>query len=70
MHPTLLVRGIIDLDTGRLIDVLPARSATAVTDWLASRPAPWLAGFNPYRPYATAVPTRCPRPASCLITSM
>jgi transposase len=60
MHPTLLVTGIIDLDTGRLIDVLPARSATAVTDWLASKPAPWLAGINhvvidPYQPYATAV---------------
>ena len=25
--PTLLVTGIVDLDTGRLIDVLPARSA-------------------------------------------
>src|SRR4029453_11350392 len=40
-HPTLLVTGIVDLDAGRLIDVLPARSATAVTDWVASKPAPW-----------------------------
>jgi hypothetical protein len=31
-HPTLLVTGIIDLDTGRLVDVVPARSAVAVTD--------------------------------------
>jgi transposase len=31
-HPTLLVTGIVDLETGRLIDVLPARSARAVTD--------------------------------------
>jgi transposase len=30
-HPTLLVTGIMDLDTGRLVDVLPARSASAVT---------------------------------------
>ena len=37
-HPTLLVTGILNLDTGRLVDVLPARSATAVTDWLASKP--------------------------------
>jgi transposase len=43
-HPTLLVTGIIDLDEGRLVDVLPARSAVAVTDWLAAKPAPWLAG--------------------------
>jgi transposase len=59
-RPTLLVTGIIDLDNGRLIDVLPARSAVAVTDWLAGKPAPWLAGIrhvviDPYQPYATAV---------------
>jgi transposase len=59
-HPTLLVTGIIDLDAGRLVDVLPARSAVAVTDWLESKPAPWLAGIrhvviDPYQPYATAV---------------
>jgi transposase len=59
-RPRLLVTGIVDLDTGRLIDVLPARSALAVTDWLAGKPAPWLAGIrhvviDPYQPYATAV---------------
>jgi transposase len=59
-HPTMLVTGIIDLDAGRLVDVLPARSAVAVTDWLASKPTPWLAGIrhvviDPYQPYATAV---------------
>ena len=64
-HPTMLVTGIIDLDAGRLVDVLPARSAVAVTDWLASKPAPWLAGIrhvviDPYQPYATAVATGLP----------
>jgi transposase len=64
-HPTLLVTGIMDLDTGRLVDVLPARSATAVTDWLASKPSPWLAGIDhvvidPYQPYATAVTAGLP----------
>jgi transposase len=59
-RPRLLVTGIIDLDQGRLIDVLPARSAAAVTDWLAAKPTPWLAGIrhvviDPYQPYATAV---------------
>jgi transposase len=59
-RPRLLVTGIVDLDTGRLIDVLPARSAVAVTDWLSGKPAPWLAGIrhvviDPYQPYATAV---------------
>jgi transposase len=64
-HPTLLVTGILDLDAGRLVDVLPARSATAVTDWLAAKPAPWLTGIrhvviDPYQPYATAVAAGLP----------
>jgi transposase len=64
-HPTLLVTGILDLDTGRLVDVLPARSARAVTDWLASKPAPWRAGIrhvviDPYQPYAAAVAAQLP----------
>ncbi|MGH9227806.1 MAG: transposase [Acidimicrobiales bacterium] len=45
-HPTLLVTGIMDLDSGRLVDVLPARSATAVTGWLGAKPARWLAGID------------------------
>jgi transposase len=64
-YPTRLVTGIIDLDAGRLVDVLPARSAVAVTDWLAAKPAPWLAGIDhvvidPYQPYATAVAAGLP----------
>jgi transposase len=59
-RPTLLVTGIVDLDAGRLVDVLPARSAVAVTEWLSAKPTPWLAGIrhvviDPYQPYATAV---------------
>jgi transposase len=54
------------LGSGRLVDVLPARHATAVTDWLSSKPSLWLAGINravidPYQPYAaTAVATVLP----------
>jgi transposase len=64
-HPTLLVTGIVDLDAGRLVDVLPARSARAVIDWLGSKPAPWRAGIrhvviDPYQPYATAVARALP----------
>jgi hypothetical protein len=64
-HPTLLVTGIVDLDAGRLVDVLPARSARAVTDWLESKPKPWRAGIrhmviDPYQPYATAVARALP----------
>jgi transposase len=61
-----LVTGIIDLDAGRLVDVLPARSADAVTEWLPAKPAPWLAGIrhmviDPYQPYATAVAKGLPQ---------
>ena len=58
-HPTLLVTGIVDLDVGRLIDVIPARSAPAVRAWLAAKPARWRDGIDhvvidPFQPYATA----------------
>jgi transposase len=56
-HPTLLVTGFVDLDRHRLIDVVPGRSAAAVSDWLGSKPEPWLAGIataviDPYAGYA------------------
>jgi transposase len=64
-HPTLLVTGIVDLDAGRLIDVLPARSSSAVTGWLTVKPTPWRDGIrhvviDPYQPYATAVARALP----------
>ena len=56
-HPTLLVTGVVDLDEGRLVDVLPQRSAQAVSRWLAAKPARWRAGIahaviDPYAAYA------------------
>lgn len=56
-HPTLLVTGFVDLDRHRLIDVVPGRSAAAVSEWLAAKPEPWLAGIataviDPYAGYA------------------
>jgi transposase len=64
-HPTLLVTGIVDLDRGQLVDVLPARSAGAVEDWLDAKPAPWAerirhAVIDPYQPYATALANQVP----------
>ena len=55
----------MDLDTGRLVDVLPARSDAAVPDWLAAKPAPWLERIrhvviDPYQPYASAVAEALP----------
>jgi Transposase len=62
----MLVTGFIDLDEGRLVDVLPARSAAAVADWLATKPAPWLASIrrvviDPYQPYATVAAAGLPK---------
>lgn len=56
-HPTVLVTGFVDLDRHRLIDVVAGRSAAAVSDWLAAKPEPWLAGIataviDPYAGYA------------------
>ena len=64
-HPTLLVTGIVDLDRGQLVDVISARSAAAVQDWLASKPARWAQGIrhaviDPYQPYATALANEVP----------
>ena len=45
VHPTVLVTGFVDLDRHRLIDVVPGRSAAAVSTWLGAKPPRWLAGI-------------------------
>ncbi len=65
-HPTVLVTGFVDLDRHRLIDVVPGRSAAAVSDWLAAKPEPWLAGIataviDPYAGYARGLAEGLPR---------
>ena len=64
-HPTLLVTGIVDLDRGQLVDVIPARSASAVEAWLAAKPTRWAEGIrhaviDPYQPYANALANEIP----------
>jgi transposase len=56
-HRTEYVTGFVDLDQARLLDIVPGRSGTAVHNWLAARPAGWLAGIgvvalDPFRGYA------------------
>ncbi len=56
-HPTLVVSGFVDLDRHRLIDVVPGRSAEAVSAWLRAKPPRWLASIataviDPYAGYA------------------
>lgn len=59
-HPTLYVTGMVDAHTGRLLDVVPNRTAAAVSTWLADRDPAWKAqvdtvAIDPYQGYATAL---------------
>ena len=58
--PTRYVTGLVDLDGGRLLDVIADRTTRAVTTWLGARPRSWLAGvgmvaLDPWRGYASAL---------------
>jgi transposase len=59
-HHTLYVSGLVDTSAGRLLDVVPDRTARAVADWLSRRDPEWLArigvvALDPHRGYANAV---------------
>jgi transposase len=45
-HHTLYVSGLVDTATGRLLDVVPDRTARAVVTWLARRVPSWLARIS------------------------
>jgi transposase len=58
--PTRWISGLVDLEQGRLLDVVADRTKRAVQDWLGARPAAWLAGvgtvaLDPWRGYASAL---------------
>jgi transposase len=58
--PTRWVTGLVDLEGGRLLDVVADRTRAAVDGWLGARPASWLAGvgrvaLDPWRGYASAL---------------
>lgn len=57
---TEYVTGFVDLDRGRLVDVVLGRSGQAVSDWLAARTEDWLdavevVALDPYRGYANGL---------------
>jgi transposase len=65
---TTFATNFVDLDRGRLLDVVPGRSARAVEDWLGGRSDEWLAGvrvvaIDPFRGYANGVATKLPKAA-------
>jgi transposase len=44
--PTRYVTGLVDVEGGRLLDVIADRTTRAVTAWLGARPRSWLAGVG------------------------
>ena len=64
-----LVTGVVDTSPGRpprLLDVLPGRTAAALTGWLHEREPAWrdgvrVASLDPYRGYATALRAALPQ---------
>jgi len=58
--PTRWVTGLVDLERGRLLDVVADRTRAAVDGWLGARPAAWLGcigtvALDPWRGYASAL---------------
>lgn len=45
-HSTLFATGLVDTRAGLLLDVIQGRDSDILRDWLADRPAPWLAGVD------------------------
>jgi transposase len=60
LAPTRYVTGLVDLEQGRLLDVVADRTRAAVGRWLGARPRGWLAqvgtvALDPRRGYASAL---------------
>jgi transposase len=60
LAPTRWVTGLVDLEGGRLLDVVADRTGAAVETWLHGRPRDWLAqvstvALDPWRGYASAL---------------
>jgi transposase len=59
-HPTLYVTRMVDVRTGRLLDVVETRTAAAVSTWLDDRDPAWKAAIDtvaidPHQGYKTAL---------------
>jgi transposase len=60
--PTRYVTGLVDLERGRLLEVVADRTRAAVDRWLGAQPRGWLAAvdtvaLDPWRGYASALVT-------------
>jgi transposase len=64
-HHTQFVTGMVDVTASRLLDVVPGRSGTILSQWIGAQPQPWrdgirVAALDPFRGYATALRTSLP----------
>ena len=64
-HHTQFVTGMVDVTAARLLDVVPGRSGTVLSQWISAQPQPWrdgvtVAALDPFRGYATALRTSLP----------
>ena len=60
LAPTQWVTGLVDLERGRLLEVVADRTRATVDGWLGARPRAWLArigtvALDPWRGYASAL---------------
>ena len=60
LAPTRWITGLVDLERGRLLEVVADRTRSAVDGWLGGRPVAWLAhiatvALDPWRGYASAL---------------
>ena len=65
-HHTVFATQLVDLDRGRLLDVVPGRSAKSVSGWLDQRTRYWrdhvdVVAIDPHRGYHNALVSRLPR---------
>jgi transposase len=65
-HHTVFATQLVDLGRGRLLDVVPGRSAKTVSVWLGQRTSYWrdrveVVAIDPHRGYHNALTSRLPR---------
>ncbi len=65
-HHTVFATQLVDLSRGRLLDVVPGRSAKSVSAWLDERTRYWrdhveVVAIDPHRGYHNALVSRLPR---------
>jgi transposase len=65
IRSTIFATGIVDLQRGKLIDIVGGRSRKVLADWLSTQPAEWierieLAALDPFRGYGSALSSGLP----------